>query len=44
MIYLCIKGAHRENNIMNLETILALCMGMFCLLYLAYTIFKPEEF
>ncbi|EMJ95506.1 potassium-transporting ATPase subunit F [Leptospira alstonii] len=29
---------------MNLETILALGTGVFCLVYLVYSIFKPEKF
>ncbi|MCL8267035.1 MULTISPECIES: potassium-transporting ATPase subunit F [Leptospira] len=29
---------------MNPETILALGMGGLCLVYLAYSIFKPEKF
>ncbi|MCH1914997.1 potassium-transporting ATPase subunit F [Leptospira noguchii] len=29
---------------MNLETIMALSMGGFCIIYLAYTIFRPEKF
>ncbi|TGK39217.1 potassium-transporting ATPase subunit F [Leptospira gomenensis] len=29
---------------MNFETTLAVTMGAFCLVYLVYSIFKPEKF
>ncbi|RHX78013.1 potassium-transporting ATPase [Leptospira yasudae] len=29
---------------MNLETTLALSLGGLCLVYLAYSIFRPEKF
>ncbi|PJZ57429.1 potassium-transporting ATPase subunit F [Leptospira barantonii] len=29
---------------MNLETIAALSLGGLCLVYLAYSVFKPERF
>ncbi|MBF3378215.1 potassium-transporting ATPase subunit F [Leptospira borgpetersenii serovar Balcanica] len=34
----------RKRYIMNPETVLAFGMGGLCLVYLVYSIFKPEKF